>query len=89
MRGYGPLMAETTDSRLTLRDETLFPFLTVPEAATRMGISKPTLFRLMRAGKIGYTQEEGARRLIPIPEIQRYSDSLMAAMTRAPADAAA
>jgi excisionase family DNA binding protein len=70
-------MHETPRDSVSPRDETLFPFLPVNEAARRMGMSRATIYRRMDAGLLGYT-EEGGRRLIPIAEIQKYSESLLA-----------
>ena len=70
-------MPETQRDDRGPRDETLFPLLTVNEAAARMGISRATLYRLMKNEQIKYAQPEGHARKIPVSEIRRYADSLL------------
>lgn len=72
-------MAETLRDGRGARDETLFPLLTVDEAAARMGMSRPTIYRRMKDGTLKYTTDAGGRRVIPISEIRRYANELLQA----------
>jgi excisionase family DNA binding protein len=58
--------------------QTLFPFLTVNEAAAAMRMSRPTIYRRMAAGTIKFVTE-GGRRMIPTSEIERYGAELVEA----------
>lgn len=71
-------MHETSRDGGGARDETLFPFLTVNEAARKMGISRATIYRRMEAGLIAFVPE-GGRRMIPVDEIKRYANNLLQA----------
>jgi excisionase family DNA binding protein len=45
----------------------------IPETATALGVSRPTIERMWRDGRIK-TVTVGARRLVPFIEIQRLAD---------------
>ncbi|MEO7037656.1 MAG: helix-turn-helix domain-containing protein [Polyangiaceae bacterium] len=59
----------------------LKPFVTAPEAADVLRISKRTLYRLVAAGRlqaIRHSEAGGARLLIPRASIERYLRALEA-----------
>jgi excisionase family DNA binding protein len=71
-------MGETLRDGRSDRDETLFPLLTVDEAAARMGMSRPTIYRRMKDGTIKFVPaDKGGRRMVPISEIKRYAEELL------------
>ena len=46
--------------------------LTMKEAAARMGISTPTLYRAVNSGKVQAVRTPGGVRRIPESEVERY-----------------
>ncbi len=46
--------------------------LTVSSTAVALGLSKPTVFRLLREGRLGFIQVSPRRIVIPQSEIDRY-----------------
>jgi excisionase family DNA binding protein len=57
--------------------------LTVPSTAVALGVSKPTVFRLLREGRLGFIQVSPRRIVIPRSEVDRYlMENFVPAVTR-------
>lgn len=49
--------------------------LRVPEAAAALGISRSSIYSLIRSGRIGYVRIAGGSIRVPASEIDRFVDS--------------